>query len=520
MQSRRDQLQAHLFVVGRLSSALLRAEPDAPQTPLRRFTVGTLTGLIVAIIVAVGFAIYGFIVPGGKNTWKNAGTLIVEKETGTRYVFVDGELRPVVNFTSAKLILGTSMRVMSVSRNSLANVPHGLPVGIESAPDFLPNGKKLNALNWQVCATLKPNRSGAEQPFTTLHVRDNGSGAPLPEGTALVVVGRDGTAYLIWENRRMRIRNAATLDALGYGAARRWRVGAAWLNALPAGPDLRAPEIPGLGNPGPTIDGKATRVGQLFEVTGAVTGDQFYVLRADGLSALTPTGAALVLGEPNTAKAYPDGRVVTREISASGLANTPRSAVASTNVALPATPPPAARFTGTQVPCLDLRVGAGIEVRVTMDSPPVTGSAPNTSGGSSASALADQIAVSPGSGLLISAQPAPGVANGTLYLLVDTGVRYPLPGDARQLLGYDGTPAVEVPTPLLGLVPAGRPLDPAQARTTLPVSPQVTPGPGTELAAAVRTTSSADATTSPGPTATTPPGSTAVPGGPTTTNTP
>ncbi|GAB3146429.1 type VII secretion system ESX-5 subunit EccB5 [Micromonospora sonneratiae] len=475
MQSRRDQLQAHLFVVGRLSSALLRAEPDAPQTPLRRFTVGSLTGLIVAVIVAVGFAIYGFIVPGGKDTWKRAGALIVEKETGTRYLFVDGELRPVVNFTSAKLILGTSMKVVSVSRNSLARVPHGLPVGVESAPDFLPDGGRLNARNWQVCATLKPNRSGAEQPFTTLHVRDDGSGTPLPDGTALVAVGRDGTAYLIWDNRRMRIRNAATLDALGYGAARRWRVGAAWLNALPVGPDLRAPEIPALGSAGPTIDGKPTRVGQLFEVTGGVSGDQFYVLRGDGLSALTPTGAALVLGDPNTVRAYPDGIVVTRGISAAALANTPRSAVASTNVGLPATPPPAARFTGTQVPCLDLRVGAGIEVRVTMDSPPVGGAAPNTSG-AAAGTFADQIAVSPGSGLLISAQPAPGVANGTLYLLVDTGVRYPLPGDARQLLGYDGTPAVEVPTPLLGLVPAGRPLDPAQARATLPVAPQVVSG--------------------------------------------
>ena len=39
MQTRRDQVQAHAFVVGRMVSALVRAEPDAPFSPLRRFTV-------------------------------------------------------------------------------------------------------------------------------------------------------------------------------------------------------------------------------------------------------------------------------------------------------------------------------------------------------------------------------------------------------------------------------------------------------------------------------------------------
>lgn len=40
MQNRKDQVQAHQFVVARLTAGLLRADPDAPETPLRRTNRG------------------------------------------------------------------------------------------------------------------------------------------------------------------------------------------------------------------------------------------------------------------------------------------------------------------------------------------------------------------------------------------------------------------------------------------------------------------------------------------------
>ena len=39
MQTKRDQLQAHNFVVSRLRSALLQGDADALETPTRRFSV-------------------------------------------------------------------------------------------------------------------------------------------------------------------------------------------------------------------------------------------------------------------------------------------------------------------------------------------------------------------------------------------------------------------------------------------------------------------------------------------------
>jgi hypothetical protein len=82
--------------------------------------------------------------------------------------------------------------------------------------------------------------------------------------------------------------------------------------------------------------------------------------------------------------------------------------------------------------------------------------------------LADRVVVAPGAGLLIRDQPAPGVADGALYLLVDIGVRFPLHGDkTTSALGYQNATPVSVPAPLLGLFPVGPPLDPESARATV-----------------------------------------------------
>lgn len=44
MHSKRDQVQAHLFIMGRLASAMLRSEPDAPESPLGRTNRGARSG--------------------------------------------------------------------------------------------------------------------------------------------------------------------------------------------------------------------------------------------------------------------------------------------------------------------------------------------------------------------------------------------------------------------------------------------------------------------------------------------
>ena len=480
MQSRRDQLQAHYFVSGRLVSALLRADPDSPQTPMRRFSMGAFAGAMIAVIIVAGVTIFGFVFPGGKTSYREPGTLIVEKETGARYVLLGGELRPVLNYASARLILGADMTVTSVSKKSLRGVPHGLPVGIEAAPDFLPNPKDLTGTQWRVISAVRADETGTDQPFVSLQIGSPKSRANLDDKSALVVKTDDGTMYLAWKDRRLRIPGGAALAALGYGTAQQFLVGPAFINALPAGPDLEAPTVPNIGQRGPTIAGRATRIGQVFVVSTEESGDQHFVVRSDGLSPLSPTDVALLFSDKKTRLAYPDGPPDEISLSASAFGNAPRSSVSTVTADFPPVPPKAVEPSGTSAPCLNISVSAAddAKVRVAIEADPIIPKAPPATTQSRFAidqALVDRVDVEPGHGLLVRAQPGPGINTGTLFLLVDAGVRWPLASaDVAATLGYSGVVPVAVPTTLLNLIPTGRPLSPDAAKNTVPVVPSDT----------------------------------------------
>src|SRR5260370_4359724 len=139
MHSRRDQIQAHTFLVGRLVSALLQGEPDLAVPPTRRTPFGLVIGLLRAAVAVGGVAVLAILAPAGATGWRKPGTLIVEKQTGTRLVLLAGRLRPVLNFASARLLLGSTLTVDSVPSASLAGVPRGTAIGIVGAPDTLPD---------------------------------------------------------------------------------------------------------------------------------------------------------------------------------------------------------------------------------------------------------------------------------------------------------------------------------------------------------------------------------------------
>jgi type VII secretion protein EccB len=380
----------------------------------------------------------------------------------------------VLNYTSARLIIGSEPKMVRVSRNSLRDVPHGLPVGIESAPDYLPDLGRLDGRHWHVCSSIKNDATGTGHSFVTLWVGARSTGRPLDADTALLVRTPAGQTYLAWNNRRLKVPTAATLGALGYAAVPQYPVGYAWLNALPAGADLSPPDVPDRGRDGPTIGALRTVAGQLVKADSPAGSEssQYFVVRTDGLSPLTPVAAALLLSDARTAGAYRGGPVGFVGLDPAALAAAPRSGEVSINPNLPAKAPKPAELSAGEVPCIQLSLDAktGLGVQVGLGAAPASGSsAVATAAGDRM--LADQVVVQPGAGLLMRDLPAPGVADGTLYLLVDTGVRYPIPSqDAAKALGYDQVAPTPVPAVLLGLVPAGRPLDPQAARATLGVS--------------------------------------------------
>ncbi|MGP4017776.1 type VII secretion protein EccB [Saccharopolyspora sp. 5N708] len=470
MQSRRDQVQAYFFMVGRLVSALMRGRPDDQTTPTRRFVVGAVIGALLGGLVVAGFGIYGMVVPGGNNSWRAPGTIIVAKETGARFLYLDGVLHPVVNYSSALLASNSPQStVKSVSQNSLQGVPRGTPIGIADAPDSLPPAKNLTRDPWVACVATVASASGAEVPIIDLQVRAP-AGAPLADDEGLLVSTPDSGTFLVWQGKRLRMPNATAVNALGYGDAIPFPVPTGWINALASGPDLVPPKVPGAGATGPRVAGQPSRVGQIYEVRNPVLGTaDFYLLLADGFAPLTPTMASLLLADPAIALAYPGRPPTPIRVGPEVLATIPKSATIGTPPGYPPTPPRvrSVGIGGSTRPCAVFEVSGPTAGDTTIR---LVSRTEATGAGQLSPGAAERITVPPNRGILVRDLPAPNVPTGTHYLVSDLGVKYPLPSlDVAAVLGYGGVAPVPVPSPLLALLPTGPALDPTAAVRMHPV---------------------------------------------------
>ena len=72
-----------------------------------------------------------------------------------------------------------------------------------------------------------------------------------------------------------------------------------------------------------------------------------------------------------------------------------------------------------------------------------------------------------GRGALLRAEQPDGSTTGTIYLVTDQGMKFPIADDdALAALGYDDVTPDEVPRTLLDVIPTGPSLDPAAARVS------------------------------------------------------
>ncbi|WP_405389890.1 type VII secretion protein EccB [Streptomyces sp. NBC_01102] len=466
MQSKRDQVQAHMFVMGRLTSGMLRGDPDAPESPQGRTNRGIALGVVIAVLLSAGAFVLGLLKPGTTDSWKEAGTLVVNKETGSRYLYLDGRLRPVRNYASARLLAGAEMKTASVGGASLNGTPHGTPVGITGAPDNLPAAGDLDTGAWQVCSG-----STTGSAATTLAVGADADGQGLTAGQALLVTGPDRADHLVWRGSKLRLdREGGAPEALGYASTPRVRVSAAFLNSLPSGPGLEPPEVPGRGGKGPVLSGRETRIGEVFRITVPGAESRYHLLTEEGLAPLTATGAALVLGDPDTRKKVYEGRAAAAaDLGADALADH-RAPGAETTGALPETPPEVVALADGRTVCARVQGGdSGTRVSVALIRRTALGPAAQApaEGLTPACVQVGVITVRPGGGALVHALGAGGGdVGGTVYLVTDTGMKYRIGTEkAAEALGYTAGGAQGLPAPLLAMLPTGPDLTAESAAT-------------------------------------------------------
>ncbi|MQS16222.1 type VII secretion protein EccB [Streptomyces kaniharaensis] len=461
MQTRRDHVQSYQFAMGRLASALVGGDPGQGDSPTRRSALGTVLGAGVAVLLCGGFAVAGLLAPPASTAWRKDGAVVVEKETGNRYVYLGGELRPARNQASALLIAGGPAAPETVPAEVLAGTPRGVPVGIPDAPDAVPAAAGLLDGAWARC--LRTDVTGAPAPGAA------GGGAPagsaaggggqgagggaaggavpvgqtlvfgpaadvlpgLPAGRAALVAGPDGARHLLVGDTKYAVPADSALIALGLDDRPAVAVPADWLAAVPTGAPLAASAPPGAGAPAGTVAGQSTVTGQLFS-TGPGADAHHYVQRADGLAPVGPTEYALLAALP--------GAPAPRTVTAADLATAPLSADRGALNRLPA-------VTGLPAPdagALCLRTGPGGTVRLVL-----------------APVLARPVVLPPGTGVL-----ATGPVGGPPYLVTEQGARYRVTdGDALRALGLgDARRVLTLPADVLALLPEGPALGRAAAR--------------------------------------------------------
>jgi type VII secretion protein EccB len=484
MQSRRDQVQAHLFVMGRITSGMLRADPDAPESPQGRTNRGTAAGIVVAVLLCAAAFVWGLISPGRSNTWRDSQSLIVDQDTGASYLYVDGRLRPVRNYASARLVGGPKLKTRKVRTKSLDGAPHGQPVGITGAPDALPSAAELSRDPWAVCAGT--GDTGSAAPVTTLAVGVSGIGdSPLTAGDGMLVIAPDSAVYLVWQGSRLRIdQKGGAMSALGYAGRLPAPVSAAFLDALPAGPDLAAPAVPGMGAAGPVLDGHATRVGQVFRVGVIGSDPRYYQLRQNGLVEVSATVADMLLGDAQVRHlAYGGQRANAASLPPDMLNEhlAPADQTASSAGAMPETPPRLVERGTGQDACVRVAPSdAGPRVSVVLANRATLGLVAEAQA-ATACVPVERITTPPGGGTLVRALAADGGTGGaTIYLVTDTGTKYRVPtSDDLAALGYSTGEAVALPSPLLAMVPTGPELSSAAAASgTSPAATEPCGGSG------------------------------------------
>ena len=254
---------------------------------------------------------------------------------------------------------------------------------------------------------------------------------------------------MLWNGERLFIQPqvAQTL----FPAMQLQTVPLAWLNALPQGPDMAAPQIDGQGTTATGPGGIPATVGQVYDQPGGGgAAAQYYVLLANGkLAQISATQAQLLEREPGA----PAQRPVSPSVATGDL-----SGIAIPGNGLPATVPALAPVSSA----LCISYGPGLQRQIVSGGSVPAGVTPT---GATPAVSVSQVWLPPAHGALVGAAPGRDASGVTSYFLVTGATRYALSSqEVAGVLGYNlKNQATVLPAAILDLLPSGPPLNPAAA---------------------------------------------------------
>lgn len=287
MATKKDLVEAQAFSKRRLTTAFVSGAPGGREVEPHRPLRAVIGGVALTTVLVLGSLAFGWLKGSLPNDWDDS-KLIIAKTSGARYVSMAGTLHPVINTTSARLLIPPEkFKVITVDDDKIADKKRGATIGILGAPDSLTPATSLSTSGWVAC--LGANNTGGLGATVGPSARSD-----IPSGAAAVVragkqvfVLADGMRYPVSAANFSAVTIALRLDGQTPSVAP-----AAFVNLFPLGPELKPLVIDGLGKAASGLPPGAT-VGSVLSVSGGEAARRYLVTANGSLDPLTEVAHAM-----------------------------------------------------------------------------------------------------------------------------------------------------------------------------------------------------------------------------------
>src|SRR5690349_11379915 len=155
MATKKDLTEAYAFSRRRLVTAFVSGAPGGREVEPARPGRSIVGGLALGVLLIAGAAIAGVFTSRVDPAWAEKPGLVISKEEAEVFVITESStepvLHPILNITSAKLILGSDVEPQVIPEEYIAQEEIGSDLGIFGAPYDVPDTSRLIESGWTAC---------------------------------------------------------------------------------------------------------------------------------------------------------------------------------------------------------------------------------------------------------------------------------------------------------------------------------------------------------------------------------